>query len=206
MGELEAQYKLAIPPYYFSLIDCEEPNDPIRLQSVTSPLEANSEFEMEDPLEEDKDSPVPGITHRYPDRCLLKITHTCAVYCRFCFRREMVGPAGVKSLNAEALHDIGVAGGPRQQVLRLARLALAAGADGLVCSPQEVAMLRDALGAGPLSLDALIGRLRDCSDRSCTPNHWPSVVTFCSSAADSISSRTATPRRQATGLPPKVVP
>jgi lysine 2,3-aminomutase len=88
MGDLEAEYKLAIPPYYFSLIDCEEPNDPIRLQSVTSPLEANSEFEMEDPLEEDKDSPVPGITHRYPDRCLMVTTHVCTMYCRFCTRKR----------------------------------------------------------------------------------------------------------------------
>ena len=55
IGALEAEYKLAIPPYYFSLIDCNNPNDPIRLQSVTSPLEANSSFELEDPLEEDKD-------------------------------------------------------------------------------------------------------------------------------------------------------
>jgi orotidine-5'-phosphate decarboxylase len=54
------------------------------------------------------------------------------------------------SLDAAALHDTGVAGGPRQQVLRLARLALGAGADGLVCSPQEVSMLRDALGGAPL--------------------------------------------------------
>jgi orotidine-5'-phosphate decarboxylase len=65
-------------------------------------------------------------------------------------RPKLLAVTVLTSLNAEALHDIGVAGGPRQQVLRLAKLALAAGADGLVCSPQEVAMLRDALGAGPL--------------------------------------------------------
>jgi len=75
IGALEAEYKLAIPPYFFSLINCEDPNDPIRLQSVTSPLEATSNFELDDPLEEDKDSPVPGITHRYPDRCLMVTTH-----------------------------------------------------------------------------------------------------------------------------------
>ena len=74
IGALEAEYKLAIPPYFFSLINCDDPNDPIRLQSVTSPLEANSTFELEDPLEEDKDSPCPGITHRYPDRCLMVTT------------------------------------------------------------------------------------------------------------------------------------
>jgi lysine 2,3-aminomutase len=88
IGALEAEYKLAIPPYFFSLIDCDEPNDPIRLQSVTSPLEANSSFELEDPLEEDKDSPCPGITHRYPDRCLMVTTHVCTMYCRFCTRKR----------------------------------------------------------------------------------------------------------------------
>jgi len=88
IGALEAEYKLAIPPYYFSLIDTANANDPIRLQSVTSPLEANSTFELEDPLEEDKDSPVPGITHRYPDRCLMVTTHVCTMYCRFCTRKR----------------------------------------------------------------------------------------------------------------------
>ena len=76
IGRLEGEYKLAIPPYYFSLIDPDDPNDPIRLQSVPSPLEAEnpSGYELEDPLEEDKDSPVPGLTHRYPDRVLLVTT------------------------------------------------------------------------------------------------------------------------------------
>src|SRR5579872_6227818 len=90
IGELEGQYKLAIPPYYFSLIDPTDPNDPIRLQSVTSPLEARNEsgYELEDPLEEDKDAPVPGLTHRYPDRALLITTHVCTMYCRFCTRKR----------------------------------------------------------------------------------------------------------------------
>ena len=88
IGALEAEYKLAIPPYYFSLINTQDPNDPIRLQSVTSPLEATSSFELDDPLEEDKDSPVPGITHRYPDRVLMVTTHVCTMYCRFCTRKR----------------------------------------------------------------------------------------------------------------------
>ncbi len=90
IGSLEAEYKQAIPPYYFSLIDPDDPNDPIRLQSVTSPLEAVNEsgYELEDPLEEDKDSPVPGLTHRYPDRALLVTTHVCTMYCRFCTRKR----------------------------------------------------------------------------------------------------------------------
>jgi lysine 2,3-aminomutase len=90
IGSLETQYKLAIPPYYFSLINVDDPNDPIRLQSVTSPLEMRTEsgYELEDPLEEDQDSPVPGLTHRYPDRVLLVTTHVCTMYCRFCTRKR----------------------------------------------------------------------------------------------------------------------
>jgi lysine 2,3-aminomutase len=90
IGDLEGQYKLAIPPYYFSLINPDDPNDPIRLQSVASPLEARNEsgYELEDPLEEDQDSPVPGLTHRYPDRALVVTTHVCTMYCRFCTRKR----------------------------------------------------------------------------------------------------------------------
>jgi lysine 2,3-aminomutase len=90
IGALEAEYKLAIPPYYFSLINSDDPQDPIRLQAVTSPLEARnpSGYELEDPLEEEKDSPVPGLTHRYPDRALLVTTHVCTMYCRFCTRKR----------------------------------------------------------------------------------------------------------------------
>jgi lysine 2,3-aminomutase len=90
IGRLEGDYKLAIPPYYFSLIDPEDPADPIRLQSVPSPREAEnpSGYELEDPLEEDKDSPVPGLTHRYPDRALLITTPNCSMYCRYCTRKR----------------------------------------------------------------------------------------------------------------------
>src|SRR5713226_3723076 len=90
IGSLETRYKLAIPPYYFSLIHPDDPNDPIRLQSVTSPLvmQTESGYELEDPLEEDQDSPVPGLTHRYPDRVLLITTHVCTMYCRFCTRKR----------------------------------------------------------------------------------------------------------------------
>jgi lysine 2,3-aminomutase len=87
---LEAEYKLAIPPYYASLINPDDPNDPIRLQAVPSPREQEnpSGYELEDPLEEDKDMPVPGLTHRYPDRVLVVTTHVCTMYCRFCTRKR----------------------------------------------------------------------------------------------------------------------
>ena len=87
---LATQYKTAIAPYYFSLIDPLDPLDPIRLQSVPSihELEADGVVSEDDPLDEDKDSPVPGLTHRYPDRALLVTTHVCTMYCRFCTRKR----------------------------------------------------------------------------------------------------------------------
>ena len=87
---LQAAYKLAIPPYYFSLIDPGDPLDPIRLQSAPSSLElvGSPDTEEDDPLDEDKDSPVLGLTHRYPDRALLVTTHVCTMYCRFCTRKR----------------------------------------------------------------------------------------------------------------------
>ena len=88
IGKLEAEYKVAIPPYYFSLIDTDDPEDPIRLQSVPSSLEGEGGFELDDPLEEDKDSPVPGLTHRYPDRVLMLTTPNCTMYCRYCTRKR----------------------------------------------------------------------------------------------------------------------
>ncbi|MBL9124203.1 MAG: KamA family radical SAM protein [Planctomycetaceae bacterium] len=91
LAELETQYKLAIPPYYLSLINPEDPYDPIGLQALPNLAETlgNSGVELEDPLEEDKDSPVPGLTHRYPDRVLLVTTPVCSMYCRFCTRKRV---------------------------------------------------------------------------------------------------------------------
>ncbi len=84
--------RMAITPYYISLIDTQNPNCPIRKQAVPSGLELNkSPFDLEDPLHEDGDSPVPGLTHRYPDRVLFLITDMCSMYCRHCTRRRFAG-------------------------------------------------------------------------------------------------------------------
>ncbi|HSQ56476.1 MAG TPA: KamA family radical SAM protein [Gemmata sp.] len=112
IGGLEGDYKVAIPPYYFSLIDPENTADPIRLQSVPSPLEAQnpSGYELEDPLEEDKDSPVPGLTHRYPDRVLLITTPNCSMYCRYCTRKRATltrgGWEGVSADDERMIHYV----------------------------------------------------------------------------------------------------
>jgi lysine 2,3-aminomutase len=91
LKSLEAKYRMVVPPYYFSLIDINDPHDPIRLQAIPSPLEATteSEVELDDPLDEEQDSPVPGVIHRYPDRALLITTPVCSMYCRFCTRKRV---------------------------------------------------------------------------------------------------------------------
>lgn len=90
-----AKFPLSITPYYLSLIDTDDyQNDPIYKQSFPSPQELNvSAFDMSDPLEEDKDHPAPGITHRYPDRVLFNVTNICSMYCRHCTRKRKVGDA-----------------------------------------------------------------------------------------------------------------
>ncbi|WP_320006366.1 lysine 2,3-aminomutase [Maridesulfovibrio sp.] len=87
------KFPLAITPYYLSLIDVDDyENDPVFLQSFPSPEELKIErCDMTDPLHEDEDSPVPGITHRYPDRVLFHISNLCSMYCRHCTRKRKVG-------------------------------------------------------------------------------------------------------------------
>src|SRR5215831_18663452 len=88
-----ARYAVALPPALTALIDRSDPADPIARQFVPDVAELDRHpDELADPIGDDAHSPVEGIVHRYPDRVLLKLTHVCAVYCRFCFRREMVGP------------------------------------------------------------------------------------------------------------------
>ncbi len=87
-----------------ALIDRNDANDPIARQFVPheSELDRRPE-ELLDPIGDDAHSPVEGVVHRYPDRVLLKLTPICAVYCRFCFRREMVGPSKANALSPAAL-------------------------------------------------------------------------------------------------------
>ncbi|MFW6155604.1 MAG: lysine 2,3-aminomutase [Planctomycetota bacterium] len=88
-----AKFPLSITPYYLSLIDTDDvENDPVFKQAFPSPSELKvMPTDMSDPLHEDADSPVPGVTHRYPDRVLLLVSNCCAMYCRHCTRKRRVG-------------------------------------------------------------------------------------------------------------------
>jgi len=86
------ELRMAITPYYLSLIDPHDPYDPIRKQAIPTIHELHiSSSDLVDPLHEDVDSPVPGLTHRYPDRVLFLVTENCSMYCRHCTRKRFAG-------------------------------------------------------------------------------------------------------------------
>jgi lysine 2,3-aminomutase len=118
------EYRMAITPYYLSLIDPDDPYDPIRKQAIPTIHELQRYTgNLEDPLNEDVDSPVEGLTHRYPDRVLFLITENCSMYCRHCTRRRFAGhhdrappqaqiDAGIDYIkNTPSIRDVLLSGG-----------------------------------------------------------------------------------------------
>lgn len=98
------RYAIAITPQIAGLIDPSDPDDPIARQFIPDPRELDHlAQERSDPIGDELHSPVPGIVHRYHDRLLLKIIAVCPVYCRFCFRRDMIGPGAAQMLSAREL-------------------------------------------------------------------------------------------------------
>ena len=105
LEKVAARYAVAVTPDIAALIDPGDPDDPIARQFVPSAAElVTGRSENPDPIGDHTHSPVAGIVHRYPDRVLFKLVHVCAVYCRFCFRREMVGPGKATALSDAAYH------------------------------------------------------------------------------------------------------
>lgn len=103
LEEVMERYAVAVTDEVMELIDATDPADPIARQYLPSAEELKTTLgELADPIGDDAHAPVKGIVHRYPDRVLLKPVHVCAVYCRFCFRREKVGP-GSETLGREEL-------------------------------------------------------------------------------------------------------
>jgi lysine 2,3-aminomutase len=147
MRELErvaAQYAIAITPPMADLIDAADPEDPIRRQFVPDAAELDRRpDESGDPIGDETHSPLPGLVHRYPDRVLLKLVHVCPVYCRFCFRREMVGPERGRALSRQELADAldYIGGSPEIWEVVLT------GGDPLILSPRRIRSIVEALSA-----------------------------------------------------------
>jgi lysine 2,3-aminomutase len=103
LEKVAARYAIAVTPEVAALIDPDDPFDPIARQYIPSAEElAVRADEKPDPIGDNAHSPLSGIVHRYPDRVLFKLVHVCAVYCRFCFRREMIGPGKATALSEGA--------------------------------------------------------------------------------------------------------
>ncbi|SCZ07959.1 lysine-2,3-aminomutase-like protein [Microvirga guangxiensis] len=147
LGEIERvaeHYAIAISPAMAALIDRNDPNDPIALQFVPQVSELmTTPEERNDPIGDLAHSPVEGIVHRYPDRVLLKAVHVCPVYCRFCFRREMVGPQGLGTLSPDALDRAFAYIAEHREIWEV----ILTGGDPLVLSPRRLSELMQRLAS-----------------------------------------------------------
>lgn len=140
------RYAVAVTPAMQALIDVSDAQDPIARQFVPDPRElVTLPEERADPIGDDVHSPTEGLVHRYPDRVLLKLVHVCAVYCRFCFRRETVGPAGSGMLSPEAFAAALDYVRARPEIWEV----VITGGDPLVLSPRRLREVVEALGAIP---------------------------------------------------------
>jgi lysine 2,3-aminomutase len=138
------RYAVAISPAMAALIDRADPNDPIARQFVPEAAELNvTPEERADPIGDLAHSPVEGIVHRYPDRVLLKAVHVCPVYCRFCFRREMVGPQGLGTLSPEAMDEAFAYIADHPEIWEV----ILTGGDPLVLSPRRLTEIMQRLSA-----------------------------------------------------------
>jgi lysine 2,3-aminomutase len=139
------RYAVAVTPHIAGLIDPNDAADPIARQFVPSTDElVTAPDELADPIGDGAHSPVKGIVHRYPDRVLLKALHVCPVYCRFCFRREQVGPGGEMLSESELETAIAyISSHPAIWEVILT------GGDPLMLSPRRLGAILDALEAIP---------------------------------------------------------
>ena len=138
------RYAIAISPAMAALIDRADASDPIARQFVPDAAELNvTPEERADPIGDLAHSPVEGIVHRYPDRVLLKAVHVCPVYCRFCFRREMVGPQGLGTLSPDAMDKAFAYIADRPEIWEV----ILTGGDPLVLSPRRLTEVMKRLAA-----------------------------------------------------------
>jgi lysine 2,3-aminomutase len=144
LEEVAARYAVAITPAMADLIDAADAHDPIAAQFVPDAAERDATpDELADPIGDEVHEVTPGLIHRYPDRVLLKLVSACAVYCRFCFRRETVGPDGAGTLTRAELDAALAHVRAHGEIWEV----IVSGGDPLVASPRRLAELTRALGA-----------------------------------------------------------
>ncbi|MBW7962980.1 lysine-2,3-aminomutase-like protein [Bradyrhizobium sp. BR 10261] len=144
--EVVERYPVALTEAMAGLIDRDRPEDPIARQFVPTMLELDARSHEEvDPIGDDSHSPVRGVVHRHPDRILLKATGVCPVYCRFCFRKEMVGPQAKREMTAIDLQRAAeyVAGHPA------IREVIVTGGDPFVLSAERIRSITETFSAIP---------------------------------------------------------
>lgn len=144
LEQVARKYAVAVSPHLLSLVDPADPNDPIARQFLPSLDELIIRAdERADPIGDDAHSPVAGIVHRHKDRVLFKAVAACPVYCRFCFRREMIGPGSENALSKEdfaaALDYIADQSEIREVILT--------GGDPFILSPRRMGEITQALAA-----------------------------------------------------------
>jgi len=138
------RYAVAVTPGMAALIDPRDPDDPIARQFLPDRRElVVLPEERADPIGDHAHSPVRGIVHRYPDRVLLKPLHVCPVYCRFCFRREMVGPGGEGALSPDEIETALAYIRGRPEIFEV----ILTGGDPLMLAPKRAAAIAIGLGA-----------------------------------------------------------
>ena len=138
------RYSMALTPAVIAAIDPADPADPVAAQFVPTVAELHTTAsEIEDPIGDDAHSPVTGLVHRYPDRVLVKATLICPVYCRFCFRREMVGDQSGRPLTESQLTDIVEYIGSHPEIWEV----ILSGGDPLVLSSRRLGRLLGALAS-----------------------------------------------------------
>ncbi len=144
LEDVAARYAVAVTPAISALIDPNDPSDPIARQFIPDAAELlRLPEEREDPIGDAAHSPVEGIVHRYPDRVLLKAVHVCPVYCRFCFRREMVGPQGLGTLPSQAMDAAFAYIAAHPDIWEV----ILTGGDPLVLSPRRLASIMERLAS-----------------------------------------------------------
>ncbi len=144
--EVARKYAVAVSPAMRALIDASDPADPIARQFLPDIAELRvTPEELADPIADQAHTPIKGIVHRHTDRVLLKAVASCPVYCRFCFRREMVGPGKAEALTAGELATALAYLGAHPEIWEV----ILTGGDPFILHPRRMAQVTDALAQIP---------------------------------------------------------